>query len=472
MEILTNLPKDKNERILWREINEGTKIKVKHKKYGVRSFIFKKYDNNKRLYLLYNGEECKPIFVGSFKAGNIGSLIKEYKRGFTYDIGYNFKDEKRDVTIIDKKLIEKELTDSKTKKKYIGKQKYYKYHCNKCSNEDWIIEHAIIPKQEGGQGVGCNVCCHNPQKTVLGINTIWDKARWMCDLGVSEEDAKKYTPQSRKKIEVSCPLCGEKKKVSISYVYRNHSIGCICSDHIPSGEKAIYSILKQLVVDFKFQLTKRDFKWCDKFRYDFYIPSINAIIETNGEQHYKETTNFKTSLEDIVNNDKTKKELALKNKIKNYIVIDCRETNFDYIKENILNSELSLLLDLSVIDWGKCEEFIFNKNLIKIACNYKKDNPNLTTSEIGEIMGFNYNTIRDWLKTGNKLGWCEYDSKEEKIKKYKKVICVETGIIYDKISIAEKLTNSRNVGACCRGERNYAGKLPDGTKLHWEYVEE
>ena len=130
------------------------------------------------------------------------------------------------------------------------------------------------------------------------------------------------------------------------------------------------------------------------------------------------------------------------------------------------------MIDIIVIDWGKCEEFIFNKNLIKIACNYKKDNPNLTTTKIGELMGFNYNTIRDWLKTGNKLGWCEYDSKEEKIKKYKKVICVETGIIYDKISIAEKLTNSRNVGACCRGERNYAGKLPDGTKLHWEYVEE
>ena len=51
-------------------------------------------------------------------------------------------------------------------------------------------------------------------------------------------------------------------------------------------------------------------------------------------------------------------------------------------------------------------------------------------------------------------------------------MCVETGIIYDKISIAEKLTNSRNVGACCRGERSYAGKLPDGTKLHWKYVEE
>ena len=25
----------------------------------------------------------------------------------------------------------------------------------------------------------------------LGVNTIWDKARWMCDLGISEEDAKR-----------------------------------------------------------------------------------------------------------------------------------------------------------------------------------------------------------------------------------------------------------------------------------------
>ena len=60
------------------------------------------------------------------------------------------------------------------------------------------------------------------------------------------------------------------------------------------------------------KLTKKDFNWCDRFRYDFYIPSINAIIETNGEQHYKETTNFKSKLEDIVNNDKAKKRISIK----------------------------------------------------------------------------------------------------------------------------------------------------------------
>ena len=317
-------------------------------------------------------------------------------------------DNNRDITIIEREIRKVERKDSKTGKIYLANEKWYKYHCNKCGNEDWNIEGAIKPKSIKGLSTGCNVCCHNPQKIVLGINTIWDKARWMCDLGVLEEDAKKYTPQSNKKIEVICPHCGESKICRISDIYNNHSIGCICADNIPSGEKAIYFILRQLGIDFKFQLTKKDFNWCDRFRYDFYIPSINTIIETNGEQHYKETTNFKSKLEDIVNNDKAKKELALKNKIKNYIVIDCRKTNFDYIKENILNSELSLLLDLSVIDWGKCEEFIFNKNLIKIACNYKKDNPNLTTTKIGELMGFNYNTIRNWLKIGTKLGWCEY----------------------------------------------------------------
>ena len=56
-------------------------------------------------------------------------------------------------------------------------------------------------------------------KAKLGVNTIWDKARWMCDLGVSEEDAKSYMPQSNKSINVTCPLCGRVKKIKISNIY-------------------------------------------------------------------------------------------------------------------------------------------------------------------------------------------------------------------------------------------------------------
>lgn len=324
------------------------------------------------------------------------------------NVGDSFKEEKRDITIIERKIRRVKRTDNKTKKEYIANEKWYKYHCNKCGNEDWVIEGAIKPKEMKGQSVGCNVCIANPLKAVLGRNTIWDKARWMCDLGVSEKDAKTYAPQSNKRIEVVCPHCGNIKMCNIADIYNNHSIGCVCSDKVSSGEKIVYSILKQLCIEFKYQLTKRDVDWCDGYRYDFYIPILDTIIETHGEQHYKETTNFKKTLKYIKDNDDTKKNLALQNGISKYIVIDCKKSNLDYIKDNIYQSELANLIDLKKIDWDECFRFTFENNLIKEACTYKKDNPNYTTTDIAKIMGFNYNTIRNWLKIGNKLGWCNY----------------------------------------------------------------
>ena len=56
----------------------------------------------------------------------------------------------------------------------------------------------------------------------------------------------------------------------------------------------------------------------------------------------------------------------------------------------------------------------------------------------------------------------------------RKVRCVTTGEVFDCISDASMKyfgkTKSR-IGSCCRGESKYSGKLEDGTKLEWEYVE-
>jgi transposase len=113
-------------------------------------------------------------------------------------------------------------------------------------------------------------------------------------------------------------------------------------------------------------------------------------------------------------NDKLKKELALNNGIKeeNYIVIDCRKSELGWIKDNILNSELNNVFDLSNIDWLKCEEFAL-KNRVKEACNLKKEKYNLTAKEIGKIMKLDRKTIIRYLKKGTKLGWCDYDPKAE-----------------------------------------------------------
>ena len=53
-----------------------------------------------------------------------------------------------------------------------------------------------------------------------------------------------------------------------------------------------------------------------------------------------------------------------------------------------------------------------------------------------------------------------------------KVRCITTGEVYNSFLEANKETgaNASSISRVCKGERNYAGKLSDGTKLVWEYA--
>lgn len=265
-------------------------------------------------------------------------------KNFKVDIGEFFVDNKRNMVIINKEYRKRKQSGSDS----TINDKYYQYHCNKCGYEGWVLESNLLKKN-----TGCSCCCPTPRVSVLGINTIWDTDRWMCDLGVSEEDAKTHTAKSNKKINVICPCCKKKIVISCNTIKTRKSIGCICSDHISYPEKFMISLLKQLEINFIKELSKTTFDWCGKYRYDFYIPKYNMIIETHGGQHYEGCTSFKIPLKEVQKNDKCKKELALSNKINNYIELDCRHSDIDYIKNSILNSELKELFDLSQVDWLK-----------------------------------------------------------------------------------------------------------------------
>jgi group I intron endonuclease len=54
----------------------------------------------------------------------------------------------------------------------------------------------------------------------------------------------------------------------------------------------------------------------------------------------------------------------------------------------------------------------------------------------------------------------------------KTVICITTGEVFYGISEAGRMTGTtlQNISKVCKGKRNYAGKLPDGTPLRWAYV--
>ena len=56
----------------------------------------------------------------------------------------------------------------------------------------------------------------------------------------------------------------------------------------------------------------------------------------------------------------------------------------------------------------------------------------------------------------------------------KAVICINTGIEYESITLAAKAYNisDTGIGGCCSGKFKSFGKLPDGTKLKWKYKNE
>ncbi|WP_057232529.1 hypothetical protein [Clostridium perfringens] len=285
-----------------------------------------------------------------------------------------------------------------------------RHNCKKCGYHEWGIKPSDLLRNHG-----CPVCSSREAK--LGINTIWDTDRWMVDLGVSVEDAKRYTSRSNKKITVKCPDCGREKKMMINDIYKRKSISCSCGDGKSYPEKFVMNLLEQLGLGFEIEYSP---DWIDNKRYDFYVSKSNMIIEAHGCQHYngsfkriKSTKRKNRTLQEEQINDKFKKETALKNGIKHYIELDCRESNVEWIKNSILNSELNKLFDLSKISWNKCAEFA-NKNIIKEVCKYWSNKRyDETTGDVGRKFDLTPQAINKYLKRGNKLGWCEYEPKEE-----------------------------------------------------------
>lgn len=420
------------------------------------------YDNKSRyLYLKYLDKDIFKIHINNFQNCKLGNMLSIITTDFKVKIGTDFKDDKKNLTIINREY--RENPYSKT-----NNWKWYKYKCNICGWEEGWIEEGNLLK---GQGCGC---CHG-LIVVRGINDIPTTAPWMIKFfqgGYNE--AKLYTKSSNQKIRPICPDCGriKDKLVNISNIYKIHSIGCTCGDGYSYPNKLMFSLLKQIS-------NKYSPDWIKPKRYDFYFEfnKRKYIVEMDGLWHNKDNKMSGKTIEQSKGIDKYKDNLAKKHNIK-VIRINSDKSELEYIKNNIINSELNNIFDLSIINWSQCEEFALS-NLVKQVCDIKKESLDLTIIEICKIIGFTKTTIKDYLKKGTKLGWCDYNPKEEKEKNYaalssrskkinsKKVICLETNIIYDSITLAfqETKINLSCISDCCNGRQKTAGGY------HWMHYD-
>ena len=399
------------------------------------------YNSNTTTLIIKYDEINFEIRTGHLQKCQLGSILKKKTSDFKIEIGTRFQDDKRDITIIDRKYI---------KDKRGQTFKKYKYHCNICGfdcdkhwstkdkkykEELWIVESSLE------RGSGCSCCCSSPQIVVKDINSIYSNINniWMIKFLKNIKDIYNHNVTSSDKVQVICPNCKGEKEIQISTLYTRHSIGCRCDDNQPYPEKFMHNVLTQLCLNFQTQLTKTNFSWCKNYRYDFYF-ELNGeqyIVETHGSQHYKESGQGRT-LKEEQENDKLKKKLALTNGIKseNYIIIDCRKSELKWIKQNLLNSKLNELFNLNIIDWLNAEEFACC-NLVKIICDYKMKY-NCSVSELSDIFKYDKTTIRNWLKSGVDLKWYDYCAKDENAKSGKinsKLNCKPIEILKNGISL-------------------------------------
>ena len=231
---------------------------------------------------------------------------------------------------------------------------------------------------------------------------------------VNRQDAQ-LAHTSSKKIAVQCPNCGNQRSIPIERLQKRHSMYCDkCDDGIPFTEKLLIAVLQQLDIPFVTQASRRHLPWAQKYRYDFYLPDNEIIIETHGEQHYKRygEIDFWRPLEEEQQNDKDKQMLAINNNIKQYIVLDCRQSSLEWIKQSIEQSAMANLFDLSVINWKECERFATN-NMTKAICDYWNSNPLLSTTDVAAKFNLSTSGVVKCLKKGATLNWCTYNPQKE-----------------------------------------------------------
>lgn len=175
-------------------------------------------------------------------------------------------------------------------------------------------------------------------------------------------------------------------------------------DGISYPNKIGRAFIKQLPVEnIHFEYSP---KWAENKRYDIYFEYNfqKYIIEMDGIQHFVDSRWGR--YEDQAKKDAFKTDLAEQHGIQ-VIRIDCRQSRLKYIKNSLLNSELSKMFDLSIIDWSLCQKESSSDLLIEV-CEYFSQHSDLCAKDLENIFGIDKTTIQNYLNSGTAMGICSF----------------------------------------------------------------
>lgn len=285
------------------------------------------------------------------------------------------------------------------------------YKCRKCGKLHYFRNYYFKTRLRVCDNK-CNGVKYGNNKVIYGFNDLATTHPELVKYFQNPEDAKKYTYGSKQKVLLKCLECGKVKETTLD-ILSHQGFSCnYCSDGISYPEKIISLILSELNIVFTKQFKFERFN----YRYDFYLPKYNIIIEVHGRQHY-ENSKWKTYDEEH-KNDLFKYDLAILNEYeynKNFFIIDAKESDIAYLRNNIEQCEFFKQFDLNNIDWNKIDKNAQMSLRINV-CKYWNKHKNITTKNLGEIFGIGKSTTLRYLNWGNQNGLCIYNGKEESIK--------------------------------------------------------
>ena len=347
-------------------------------------------------------------------------------------------------------------------RKFENSAQWYRYKCLDCGfdctdcyvrgkyHDEYWVHVSDIAKHK------CGVCNSN-MIVAVGINDINTTHPYMNKYFVNETDKYKYSFGSNCKVDMQCPECGNVQTNTIGVVYSNGFSCKNCSDNITFPNKMIRGVLNQ------FQLDCIEFEYCPSWLkklpycidgeeyiarycfYDVYFEHNNrcyAVEMDGGVGHGKKQWHKKDTDKKGIALDLAKDKAAAKQGVE-VIRIDCdykdASKRFEHIQKSIRESKLSNVLDLSLINWAECMNFV-SSNLMKDVCTNWIDGQS-TLVEFQAKYHIDTSTIRTYLKKGRELGWCNYIMMTEKYQTNK----LKVGELWETLNNIDKIVEITNI---------------------------
>ena len=397
----------------------------------------------------YNGEEYTVLSYNLMKCQlrNIVTPIVDY---FLYDVG----------DIVKHRFGEYKILDRFTETKNGRFRRFYKTMCSNCGDEKNLNQDIFMRDT-----IGCRGCSN--KIAILGKNTIYDLHKWALDY-IDEATAKENIPLSGKRTDVTCPECGFVKNLQIKDFIINNMRCPMCSDGISFPEKILNYIFKKSNINYIYQYTSKNAEWVGSYRYDFLLnlPIGETVCEAHGEFHYSSSNGYYRDITKIVENDKNKKDLVIKNN-KIFVEIDCRISDVDYIVSKLKDSILSEYIDFENLNYDEMKLLKSNSIMVNV-CRYHMELKEYeSNTDIGDRFNISSTTVIKYYKVGSEIfDWFIYESwkhkpplKEKKIrKKYtpKEIYVFDTNWVF-----VDKVYGVRNTSKML--EKKYNVKFNEST---------